>query len=318
MLFRSLGSWSAALAAAELQRPPRSLHLRRFTPESLIAALQERHRAGKTMNSFIIGRERTDAIFMKWAPRFFGSWHGALAAAGIPPVERSKPVRKVPQPPVPLEKYLDQIRARRAAGLSLRAYDMLKRIDQGGHPGLVAVCRKRFGSWDKAIAAAGLVEPPHATKRPPYRTEAAVLAELRSRHGAGLPLGSFSVTHGPVSNSALMQAIKRLYPDYRSALEAAGLPLPPSMVPGALRRFQNKDDVRDELQRRHAAGLGLTYEAVVRLPFGQALYKTARKLYGGWTAALADAGFATNPISGRPRLPIPEPPSQANEPSPPS
>ncbi len=295
------GSWNAALAAAGLKRPPRALHLRKYTPESLLETLKERHRQGLTMNSFTILQERTDVLLLKWAGRYYGSWLKALAAAGIPPVERAKPVRKVPQPPVPLEKYLDLIRARAAAGLSLRAYHMNKPRDQGGHPGLVAVCRKRFGSWDKALAAAGLSEPPHATTRRPYRTREEVIEVLRHRHEAGLPLTASAMRRGPDSNSALMQAIGRLYPDVRSALEDAGVPVPPSLIPGGLRRYQTKEDIRADLQRRHAAGESLSINALILTPFGQTLYRSASRLSGGWNAALKDAGFGPNPIPGRPK-----------------
>jgi hypothetical protein len=76
------GGWDAALRAAGID--PATVRMRRkWTAEGMISAIRARQRAGKALT--YAAAERDDAGLVGAAKPLFGSWDGALRAAGIRP-----------------------------------------------------------------------------------------------------------------------------------------------------------------------------------------------------------------------------------------
>jgi hypothetical protein len=135
---RYCGSWDDALVAAGLlKESEKPVPKPEWTKESVIRAIQNRHRHGLPMT----GVYHTDGSLFYAATRHFGGWRNAMLAAGIAP----KSERHWTKADV-----LRLIRKRQRQGLPLtKAW-----IDDHG---LYYGARKHFGSWRQAVAAAALV-----------------------------------------------------------------------------------------------------------------------------------------------------------------
>jgi len=134
---RRFGSWKVAVEAAGLtgkitvKKP-----LRRWSRESVIAEIQNWHRSGRALTSISKDNQSLYCAAKTW----FGSWRAALSAAGFQSSHRvwSK------------ELIIDEIRKRSHEGVSLSSGDVANR-------NLAAVAYRHFGSWRKAIDAAGVL-----------------------------------------------------------------------------------------------------------------------------------------------------------------
>jgi hypothetical protein len=157
---KCFGNWRSALAAAKVKRAPRMLEQRRFTPATLITYLQEKAAVGTVMWSSTFQNIPSERIVLKWAIRYFGSWQGALAKAGIssPPQSpnRGKNLPKREKRFANPEAILDGIRLRVSEGKSLLQLDLAKTVPKGGDVVLVRSARTAFGSWPDALVAAGI------------------------------------------------------------------------------------------------------------------------------------------------------------------
>lgn len=81
---RLFGSWERALAGAGLDSDEISRY-RRWTRDSIVFELKERHRDGESLNSGALQREDPGAHAA--AVRHFGSYDDALRAAGLDPAK---------------------------------------------------------------------------------------------------------------------------------------------------------------------------------------------------------------------------------------
>lgn len=136
---RWFGSWNEALWAAGFDP---SAWLRRvpdWTPERVIAAIQDSYRAGGRVNHASFGRNS----MARAACLMFGSWDAALRAAGFDPAEMR--VYKAPWTP---ESLVAELKRKAKVGEPLNARDV--------SPGLRKRGTAYFGSWDATLIAAGL------------------------------------------------------------------------------------------------------------------------------------------------------------------
>ena len=134
---RRFGSWQAAVEAAGLTgkivvRKP----LRRWSRETVIAEIQDWHQSGRPLTDI---SRHNQALYCA-AKTWFGGWRAALSAADFQSSHRvwSK------------ELIIDKIRERARNGRSLSSGDAANR-------NLAAVAYRHFGSWRKAIHAAGVL-----------------------------------------------------------------------------------------------------------------------------------------------------------------
>jgi len=220
---RRFSSWDDALIEAGVapnqwrkQRPP-------WTRDSVILALREIHSTGGRLNH---GAFRKDSL-RNAAPRLFGSWDGALRAAGFAP-EEVRLCREAWNE----ETIVGQIRLRYQRGQAVNSGS----IDRSS---LRSAAYRCFGSWRKALAAAGL-DPDKIQKRKPRCkpwTAETVLQEIQRKHEMGEALNTNNI-----SPYSLRMSGAKFFGSWDAALTAAGLDPstirkgPPSRQPSTRRR----------------------------------------------------------------------------------
>lgn len=136
---RRFGSWEAAVEAAGLSgKIPIKKPLQRWTPEEVVAEIQAWHESGRRVTNICKGNQS----LYNAAKLHFGSWGAAMSAAGFGSTRRSWSKQVV----------IDEIRERVRRGESLSSGAPINRS-------LAAVAYRYFGSWRKAIRAAGILSP---------------------------------------------------------------------------------------------------------------------------------------------------------------
>lgn len=170
---RHFGSWSRAARAAGVD----PVRLRRVVPwnrERVIEAVLTRALRGESLRARSVEpRSLVDA-----AQRIFGTWHGAMSAAGLdlgamhPAPARAGPLRKgtvrirpaaparEPKGPWNKQRVIEGICARVREHLPINAWAVSRE-----YPGLYDAGRRYLGSWDHAIRAAGFDPAEHRRDR---------------------------------------------------------------------------------------------------------------------------------------------------------
>lgn len=159
---------------------------RKWTPEGIIAAIQARQRQGLPMTT--VCRENTSLYAAAF--REFGSWYGALRAAGIQPFRKAWTKEDVLT--------------------AIQAYQPPTDLRRG--ESLVMAARKFFGSWHAAVTAAGLTP---TKPRRSWSTQS-VLEEIQARHRQGLSLTQ-------QANPTLASVAAHRFGNWNNALLAAGI-----------------------------------------------------------------------------------------------
>lgn len=210
--------------------------------------------------------------------RTFQGWDDAMRAAGIDP-RRIRRHQKWSRRAV--VNRINQL-ADRGAPLNLRAIQTSEAV-------LASAADRYFGSWDEALAAAG-IEPDRCRKRDRNWTRKRVVATIREIHANGGKLN-----HAALRTSSLSHAAVKLFGCWDSALRSAGLD------PDEIRVYRppwTRETLIEELQRKHRDGEPLNAKDVspnhIRRP--------ATRIFGCWDAALSAAGLDPQEIRGnRPR-----------------
>jgi len=266
---RLFGTWAAALQAAGVPSPSARTY-RRWTREKILETIRERNARGQPIG---YARVRIEAGgLFEAARRIFGSWRAAVEAVGLS-YAQVRPRRWTP------EAILAAIRERRDSGLPVRAAETSR-----GRSGMLEAVRREFGSWRKALDAAGIPRPASPAPRRKVRwTPQAILAAIRERHAAVLSIRSARVKReaGGLSGAAL-----REFGSWRAAVEAAGLSCPEPRP----RILWTRERVIDSVRERHQAGRPIAGRGVCREAWG--LVNAGRKFFGGWRAAVEAAGIA--------------------------
>ena len=308
VLFRSakhhFGSWTKAIDAAGLKTVRRN----RWTPRSVVVAIQARHAAGHAL----CRTWREDKSLFRAAVRWFGSWADAMKTAGFEPIERERWTRqrvierlrawderartaeistsepKLTAVAIRLFGSLDKAfaeadievnpkrwtKARVIAAIQDSYIDGRPRHIVGlGDPNLASAAKRQFGSWAAAVEAAGLIEK--IPIKPPLRrwNRAKVIAELRAWYDAGHRLAEVSTKY-----QALFNAAKTHFGSWNAAIEAADLE--------PERRFYTKEQLIAMIRQRHAADRSLSSGH----PDNRALAMTCIRHFGSWRKALSAAG----------------------------
>jgi hypothetical protein len=175
----------------------------KWTREQIIRAILSREAAGLPL---ALGRTQgVDQALYQAGSRIFGSWPNALLAAGIAP-ERAQARERWPP-----GKILSVIRSLSRRRRPLRAGELKER-----HSYLIQAARRCFGSWSKALIAAG-VDPVRLRRAPPW-TKERIIESILTRALNNEPLGSRTVRP-----RSLADAGGRMFGTWASALVAAGL-----------------------------------------------------------------------------------------------
>jgi hypothetical protein len=174
------------------------------------------------------------------------------------------------------DEIVERIRGMAARRIALNARAVIQRCSALQQ----AACR-HFGCWDAALKAAGFDCSRIRLTR--HWDRKSVIARIRARHRAGLPLGSTPVDK---TESALTYAARQIFGRWRRAVEAAGYDY--SRILG--RRTWTRRTVVLELQRRARAGVNLGASVQLR-SVDSGLHAAAFKRFGSWRAAIKATGL---------------------------
>ncbi|MDI6872117.1 MAG: helix-turn-helix domain-containing protein [Bacillota bacterium] len=189
----------------------------RWTSKAVLDAIRRRHADGRPLNYAAVVAD--DEKLTGAARRLFGSWDGALAAAGFDPEAIKREARcaaqanRVPPDTWTPEAVIDGIRQAATAGEDLSAHRMQQR-----HASLVATAQRLFGSWDAALRAAGYA--PDLVRRARAWTDEEVLAEIRRLASEGADLSDRTVA---AYSPPLYGAAQEHFGSWPAALKAAGV-----------------------------------------------------------------------------------------------
>jgi hypothetical protein len=263
-LQRRLGSLEAALKILGLN-PDDFPECRRFrwTRSLIIDHLQKVHAAGEWVNKTGLGDRKLSAA----AFNHFGSWRKAVVAAGLDPRLARTPARKWSK-----QFVIEGIIERHKQG-------NLKATFREDRP-LFNAGVDYFGTWYKALNAAGVAE------RPEFKiwTDARINKELRdwakrkSRRGVR--------TEAPKLGSA----VDAKYGSIDNALEELGIAPQP--------RSWTKRRIIEEIQNRYMSGANLQLSGCGNIRLAEA----AKRHFGSWRSAIVVAGLGSKHQVGPERL----------------
>ena len=151
----TFGGWRQALEAAGLD--PEEVRKRHFlSAERLIEELQSMAERGEAVTSRAVRQSRPELYRAARRPETFGSFQAALVAAGL---AQEKPKQRIRWSRDLIVRGI-QLLARRGVGLSQQQALAIA-------PALVAAAKSRryFGSWGKAVEAAGFDYAKHTQRR---------------------------------------------------------------------------------------------------------------------------------------------------------
>lgn len=173
-----------------------------WTRERIIRHILEREAEGRPLTT---GGKGVDPQMYSAARRIFGSWRNAILAAGIPPERVLTWERWTPA------KILAQIRliSRRRRPLTTAQVDRRYR-------NLASAARRHFGSWSKAVLAAG-VDPTRLQRVVPWNRERVIEAILTRA------LRNEPLVARLVEPRSLVEAAQRFLGSWAAAVAAAGL-----------------------------------------------------------------------------------------------
>ena len=241
---RLFGTWTAARAVAGHPIPGKIV----MATDEVLKAIRTQHDAGGSLP----GLRASDPLLERSAKHHFGSWTGAVDAAGFRRKRRQRWNKQT---------VIAAIQKRHANGLELnKTWIEDKSLFRAG-------CL-HLGSWRTAVRIAGF-EPIKAERWSKQR----IIDRLRAWRERT------DDTVLAVSDQALASACCRFFGSHDAAFEAAGIEITP--------RRWTKPRIVAAIQDRYIAGKHLD-----RVGFGdERLNSAAKRHFGSWAAAVEAAGL---------------------------
>ncbi len=205
------GNWKAAVEAAGFNYDE-IIQVKRWSKERVIEEIRQLYESGNDLRPSAVAR-LCQTLLMA-AKKFFGGWREAVIAAGI---DYDSYVRQKRQSRVEQDKeeIVNEI---------LRLYREGRVDELSGawryHLSLFRKARHRFGSWKRAIEAAGL-NYEEIVQRQKWTREK-ILAEIRRLYNEGADL-SVTAMQRTYPNLVAIAQSPRYFGSWRAAVEAAGL-----------------------------------------------------------------------------------------------
>ncbi len=238
----------------------------------ILKTLKKLHKDGSDLSyNALAGRQQS---LVSASAYHFGSYRNAVEKAGIDYGDVARRPRWTKTAIIKL------IKDGKRDGHDLHWSAVTKRRDELGKAAFASLQTRLFGSWDRALTAAGL----DADDVNRYRKwdKESIMFELRQRSREHEALNSGALQH---AEPGLHAAAVRHFGTYDTALRSAKLD--PEKL--RQRRAWSKQRVRDELKRCGRDGRHMSDSAVRRED--PALYGAAVRLFGSFTSARAAAGI---------------------------
>lgn len=181
---------------------------RRWTKESIIQDIQQLSQQGVDLSYSNVSVHYLP--LMRAATRYYGSWAEAIKAAGLD-YSRIRKYRRWNR-----QRIIERIRELYEQGEDLSWRNVMTRLD----PQLAAAATKpkHFGSWRKAIEAAGISY--QEVCRYHRWDEQTIIRRVRELYEQGVPLNAKNIEEHDIS---LITAARRYFSSWDKALQAAGL-----------------------------------------------------------------------------------------------
>lgn len=244
----------------------------RWTKEEILKAIKKSYEQGRDL-SYNAMADKQQAL-VSAAAYHFGSYRKAVEKANLDYAELTRRPRWTKQ------KIIALVKSAKRNDDNLHWSAVTKRGDELGRAAFASLQPRLFGSWDRALTAAGL----DADEVNRYRKwdQETILFELRSRYKSHEPLNSGAIQR---EDPGLHAAAVRHFSTYDEALKAAKID--PRKV--RERKRWDKGEVTKALKAAKRAGQGLSDSAVRKDQ--PALYGAAIRLFGSFTAARDAAGI---------------------------
>jgi len=187
-------------------------------------------------------------------------------------------------------KIVSRIQALRAKGADL-SYNCMARREQG----LLAAANYHFGSWGKAVDAAG-VDYAREVRRIPKWSRDTIVEAIRKAHEEGADLCWTNVTRDKRYSALAYAAIREnQFGSWDAALKAAGL------QPTDVRRYKSwsEERIMRGIKERRSTGQALNSKAMQ--DEDSKLFNAALNYFGSWDKALIAAGIAPKDVYRRRR-----------------
>lgn len=200
---RRIGSWNNALSAAGIDVSTIRRQRPEWTKEAIIRTIQSYVELGRPLNA-----EKVRPLSLRASGyRLWGSWDGALRAAGLDPklIRVKRAWTKI--------DVLQEIASRVSGGLPINSAAVQK---DGGS--LLIVARSIFGTWHEALRNAGFI-PERVRRCSPRWTRSQIITAMREYEDKG-----YTLSPSRVRPYGLRYGAKRLFGSWKGALRAAGLP----------------------------------------------------------------------------------------------
>jgi hypothetical protein len=233
--------------------------------------LKRLHRAGANLSYNALARKSQSLVSA--AAYHFGSYRKAVEKAGI---DYDTVLRR---PRWTKQGIITLIKNAKRRGTDLHWSAVTRRRDELGKAAFASLQPRLFGSWDRALHAAGLDADDVSQYRRWDRNT--ILFEMKQRALDKEPLNSGAMQS---EDPGLHAAAVRHFGGYDSALRAAGVD--PSSI--RQRRTWTKPEVIAALKKLQRSRAGLS-DSVIRSGH-PALYGAALRLFGKFTRARAAAG----------------------------
>jgi len=247
----------------------------------ILQELRRLHHARQNLSYTGLARKKQSLVSA--AAYHFGSYRSAVEQAGIAYADVTRRPRWTRQ------NIIASIKSARRRGHDLHWAAVTKRGDELSRAAFASLQPRLFGSWDRALHAAGL----DADEISLYRTwdRNSVVFELKARAQDDEPLNSGALQQ---DDPGLHAAALRYFGSYDTALRAAHLD--PQRL-RRRRRWSKESVIRSVKMLRRRSGKASITDARVRAT-NPPLYGAMIRLFGSFRKACGAAGLTPSP-SGR-------------------
>ncbi len=256
----------------------------RWTAEKIIAEIRRLYEQGVDLSPTGIRKTHSALFSSARSKSHFGSWRAAIKKAGLDysKIKRGEQVWSK-------EKIIRELVSAYERGEDLLSADFKQR-----HKKLYsAACAKRyFGSWRKAIEAAGLdyqkIRGQH------FWSKEKIIQTIRELKRQGHPLNWSAINKDCPS---LYRAARRKenFGSWKKALRAAGVDV---ALPAGGKQWTTKRII-EEIRRLHRMGEDLSQKAVMRKHGALLAAAKSVRYFGTWRAAVEAAGIDYNSVRRR-------------------